>query len=208
MRILISGFEPFGGLSSNPTLELIERAKDFEMEGIEIFTIVLPVIYNQCVPPLLTEMERIEPDVVVCLGVAVGRSSINLERVGINIQDTAGEGKQGDNSGDRPVDREIVDEGPDGLFSTLPLRSILEALQSNNIPSTISNTAGTYICNTTMYSILYEINRLSLTTKAGFIHVPATPDMVVNSPKIPSMDIQTQTEALRLIVEELGKRYI
>ncbi|WP_416151323.1 pyroglutamyl-peptidase I [Salipaludibacillus sp. HK11] len=207
MRILLSGFEPFGGLTTNPTLELIERAKLFNIEGIEIDTIRLPVVYQQCVPPLIAKIAEINPDIVVCLGVAVGRASVNLERIGINVQDTVGEGKHGDNQGDHPIDRPIINDGPAGLFSTLPIRLLFEELQKMGIPTTISNTAGTYICNTTLYSLLHHIEQSSLEVEAGFIHVPATPEMVLASPQTASMSIETQAKAIRLIIEILGKYY-
>lgn len=203
MRVLLSGFEPFGGLSKNPTLDLIENAKSFQIEGIEIDTISLPVLYQKCAEPLIEKINQIKPDVVVCLGVAVGRSSINLERIGLNVQDTVGEGAYGDNGGDTPVDRPIIEDGPDGLFTTLPIRFLLNKLQENSIPSTISNTAGTYICNTTFYSLLHHIQKESYDIKAGFVHVPATPDMVSQSPHLPSMCIETQTKAIRTIIENL-----
>ncbi|WP_280769341.1 pyroglutamyl-peptidase I [Salipaludibacillus daqingensis] len=203
MRILVSGFEPFGGLSTNPTLELINKAKNFEIEGVDIDTIQLPVVYRECTPPLLEKINEWQPDIVICLGVAVGCSSINLERVGINVEDTVGEGRNGDNNGDRPVDRPIVNNGPEGLFSTLPIRLLLEKLQESKIPSMISNTAGTYICNTTLYTVLHKIQEESLDIKAGFIHVPATPEMISASPEVPSMGMDTQTRALKIIIENL-----
>ncbi|SER93482.1 pyroglutamyl-peptidase I [Salipaludibacillus aurantiacus] len=203
MRILISGFEPFGGLTTNPTMELLQRAKTYNLEGIDIQTITLPVVYQECMPPLLKQMEEFNPDVVLCLGVAVGRSSIDLERTGINIQDSAGEGDRGDNSGDKPVDRPVIPEGPDGLFATLPIRDLLSALREKGIPAKISNSAGTYICNTTLYSLMYEIHKTGSLAKGGFIHVPATPDMAASQPHLPSMDIVTQEKALKIVISKL-----
>ena len=205
-KILLSGFEPFGNLDTNPTTAIISRAEDWDIEGINLETLILPVVYNECASRLIEKIEVFKPDIVLSLGVAVGRSAITPERIGINIQDTAGEGKTGDNRGDQPRDRFINDGGPDGLFSTLPIRQIVELLESEGIPAQISNTAGTYICNNTLYSILYYINRENLDTRAGFIHVPASPDMVTKQPQMPSMAIDVQEKAIKHILEFLSKK--
>ncbi|MDG5789214.1 pyroglutamyl-peptidase I [Evansella sp. AB-P1] len=200
-KILLSGFEAFGELTSNPTMEIISRSKEWIMDGGQLYSTILPVIYDKCAKELIKKIEDIQPDYVLALGVAVGRSTITPERIGINIQDTVGEGKLGDNEGLRPKDRLIVEGGPDGLFSTLPIRQITEKLIENEIPATISNTAGTYICNNTLYSVLHYIKKNQLPIRAGFIHVPATPNMVCKQPNVPSMTIDLQEKGIRLIAE-------
>ncbi|MBU9721863.1 MULTISPECIES: pyroglutamyl-peptidase I [Bacillaceae] len=204
-RILISGFEPFGDLKTNPTMELIERLNSKSIPNLEINTIILPVVYNQCAAELIEYINEIKPDLVLSLGVAVGRSAITPERIAINIQDTVGEGKSGDNHGDMPTDRPVERSGPDGLFSTLPIREMVQLLSNNGIPAQISNTAGTYICNNTMYSVLLHLKNNFPEMKAGFVHVPATPEMVLKKPSIPSMDITVQERAMELILEYLSQ---
>ncbi|MCD8508495.1 MAG: pyroglutamyl-peptidase I [Bacillus sp. (in: Bacteria)] len=201
MKLLLSGFEPFGGLAKNPTMDIISASQKWQIPNMEIYTVILPVVYEECATKLIKVMEDVKPDYVISLGVAVGRSAITPERIGINIQDTAGEGKTGDNRGIMPKDQPIDENGPAGLFSTLPIREMKEKLGEMGIPADISNTAGTYICNNTMYSTLLHIERNQLPVKAGFIHVPATPEMTVAKPQIPSMALETQEAAIKAIVE-------
>lgn len=198
---MLSGFEPFGGLATNPTMDIASAAKEWRIDKAELHTVILPVVYQECATKLIEKMEELKPDFVISLGVAVGRSAITPERIGINIQDTAGEGKTGDNRGFQPQDKPIDENGPAGIFTTLPIREMKNKLTEMGIPADISNTAGTYICNNTMYSTLLYIERNHLPVKAGFIHVPATPDMTVLRPHTPSMAIGLQTAAIEAIVE-------
>lgn len=193
-------------MTRNPTSDLVNWVSKLDLgEHVEVETVVLPVVYKECDVHLMKKVEEYQPDFVICLGVAAGRSAINLERIAINIQDSGGEGQQGDNNGDRPVDRFIVEGGPDGLLATLPLRRLYNALREESIPAHISNSAGTYICNTTLYSLLYTIKVADMNIQAGFIHVPATPDMAVNNPTLPTMAIETQQKALNVIIKTLVK---
>ena len=203
MKVLLSGFEPFGEFKVNPTLEMVKEVQELGVEGVEIEIIGLPVVYGKCVDQLLAKMEEVNPDVVLSCGLAFGRAAITPERIGINIQDTAGEGDKGDNQGDKPVDRPIITDGPDGLLTTLPIRLMVERLVQEGIPAQISNTAGTYICNNTLYGILYHMNKKQLQIKAGFVHFPATPDMVVNRPNVPSMSMSDQVRGLALMIEAI-----
>ncbi|MFA9555895.1 pyroglutamyl-peptidase I [Evansella sp. AB-rgal1] len=200
-KIIVSGFEPFGGLTTNPTMEIIARINGWKVDNAEIHTIILPVVYNDCATRLIKYIDELKPNIVISLGVALGRSVITPERIGVNIQDTVGEGYAGDNEGDKPQDRLIVENGPDGIFSTLPNRRIIDKLQEKGIPASISNTAGAYICNNTLYSVLHYIKENNLSISAGFIHVPATPEMVTNKVNVPSMSIDLQEEAIRLAIE-------
>ncbi|WP_096189472.1 pyroglutamyl-peptidase I [Evansella halocellulosilytica] len=206
MKILLSGFEPFGDLHTNPTMEIIERAKKWEFTNTELETVILPVVYGKCADELIERIKEFEPDIVICLGVAVGRANISFERIGINVQDihnTGGRAVSGDNSGDKPVDRPIDENGPDGLFATLPNRRLIDVVRKAEIPASISNTAGTYICNDTLYRLLLFIERKEARMIGGFIHVPASPNMVMEQPNLPSMSIETQEKAIYKVVETL-----
>ncbi|PYZ99125.1 peptidase C15 [Alteribacter lacisalsi] len=200
MKILISGFEPFGKLESNPTEALVKEAADWKIEGIDIRTVVLPVVYRECAARLQEEIEAVKPDVVLSLGVAVGRSAVTPERIGINVQHTEGEGKFGDNSGRKPDNEPLIEGGPDGLFATLPNREITRALTDSGIPAQISNSAGTYICNNTLYETLCYVRERGSQIKAGFIHVPATPEMASHTPHVPTMSLDVQAKALKTIL--------
>nr|WP_083465204.1 hypothetical protein [Thalassobacillus sp. C254] len=121
IKVLCSGFEPFGGLEVNPTVQLVKELEEQQpWANIELKSIQLPVIYETCAQSLLEAIEKEKPDIIISCGLAYGRSAISLERIGINIQDTKGEGEKGDNTGEKPVDKPIQMNGPDGLFSTLP----------------------------------------------------------------------------------------
>ncbi|MBU9711436.1 pyroglutamyl-peptidase I [Evansella tamaricis] len=205
-KILVSGFEPFGDVTINPTMGIIEKLNRSHQGNVELHTIILPVVYNECANVLIEEINKVQPDIVISLGVAMGRSAITPERIGINIQDTVGEGASGDNHGDRPFDRLIEEDGPDGLFSTIPIRDITNELKKHGIPAQISNSAGTYICNNTLYSVLLHVQINQLSIRVGFIHVPATPGMVLNKPHLPSMDLELQVKGIQTVIDCLSEK--
>ncbi|WP_035186439.1 pyroglutamyl-peptidase I [Alteribacter aurantiacus] len=202
MKMLISGFEPFGDLTKNPTEELVKSASKWDISGVEINTILLPVVYRTCAQKLIEEVERVNPDVVLSLGVAVGRAMITPERIGINVQHTEGEGKFGDNTGKKPKNEPLIEGEPDGLFSPLPISTMTDRLKNAGIPAQISNTAGTYICNNTLYELLLYAKKQGSHLHTGFVHMPATPDMVVTS-HAPSMSLDVQEKALRIMIETI-----
>ncbi|MBT2694035.1 pyroglutamyl-peptidase I [Bacillus sp. ISL-55] len=201
MKILISGFEPFGKMSINPTEELLKEAESFELENVEISTILLPVNYDECAEELIKKMDDIQPDVVISCGLAAGRTAITPERIGINIKDTGSGDPYPDNKGNIPTDKLIDGDGPDGLFATLPNRLIEKNLKELNIPAAVSNSAGTFICNNTLYAVLNHIRKNNLDIKAGFIHFPASTKMSAFNPSLPSLPQETMARALKAIVE-------
>ncbi|WP_079505568.1 pyroglutamyl-peptidase I [Mesobacillus jeotgali] len=201
MKILISGFEPFGKMNINPTEKLLEEAGKLEIENVEIATVLLPVNYDECAEKLIAEMEEIKPDVVISCGLAAGRTAVTPERIGINIKDTGSGDPYPDNKGNIPTDELIDAEGPDGLFSTLPIRLLEKNLKAEKIPAAISNSAGTFICNNTLYAVLNYIRKEKLLTKAGFIHFPASTEMSAQNPSLPSLPQETMAKALKVIVE-------
>lgn len=201
MKVLISGFEPFGKMSINPTDELLLEAVCFEIDNVEISTILLPVNYDECAEKLINKMEEIQPDVVISCGLAAGRTAITPERIGINVKDTGSGDSYPDNNGKIPTDEMIDEEGPDGLFATLPIRLIERNLKELNIPAAVSNSAGTFICNNTLYAVLNHIRKNKLQIKAGFIHFPASTKMSARNPSLPSLPQETMAKALKVIVQ-------
>lgn len=197
MKILISGFEPFGDSPINPTQELLERIAEDLFEDIEVHTLLLPVRYDDCANRLLEETERLRPDAVIACGLAAGRTAVTPERIAINMKDTE---SYADNGGRSPQDESIREGGPDGLFTTLPIRQIVEELRAANIPSSISNTAGTYICNNTMYALLDSLQQKEEKALAGFVHFPASTRLSALKPTLPSLPQETLLDALRIIV--------
>lgn len=197
MKILISGFEPFGDSPINPTQELLERIAQETFEGIDVHTLLLPVRYDDCAERLLQETERLRPDAVIACGLAAGRTSITPERVAINIKDTE---SYADNGGRSPRDEPIREGGPDGLFATLPIRRMVEELRAADIPASVSNTAGTYICNNTMYALLDSLKEKDAQILAGFVHFPASTRLSALKPTLPSLPQETLLDGLRIIV--------
>ncbi|WP_340389284.1 pyroglutamyl-peptidase I [Paenibacillus sp. FSL E2-0151] len=199
VKILISGFEPFGGDAVNPTGALMEALANEMIEGAELKTVLLPVHFDECADLLIAEMGAYRPDVVIACGLAKGRTSITPERIAVNVKDIP-PGSYADNQGQRPVDEPIVDGIPDGLFSTLPIRAMVNDMSAAGIPATVSNTAGTYICNNTMYRVLDHIRVGQLPIRAGFVHFPASTEMAVLQPSVPSLPIPMMLDALRIMI--------
>ncbi|OMF62230.1 pyroglutamyl-peptidase I [Paenibacillus sp. FSL R5-0766] len=199
VKILISGFEPFGGDAVNPTGALMDALANEVIEGADLKTVLLPVHFDECADLLIAEMEAYRPDVVIACGLAKGRTSITPERIAVNVKDIP-PGSYADNQGQRPVDEPIVDGSPDGLFSTLPIRAMVNDMSAAGIPATVSNTAGTYICNNTMYRVLDHIRIGHLPIRAGFVHFPASTEMAVLQPSVPSLPTHMMLDALRIMI--------
>ncbi|HAF96760.1 pyroglutamyl-peptidase I [Paenibacillus lactis] len=199
-KILISGFEPFGGSAINPTERLINDIKNESFADAEIRTVLLPVHYDECAELLLKEVRTFEPDAVIACGVAGGRTAVTPERIAINTKDVPPESVIADNRGARPQDEPIDPEGPDGLFATLPIRAMVNRMKEAGIPAAVSNTAGTYICNNTMYAVLNEIRKRQLPILAGFVHFPASTEMALEKPGLPTLSHDTMLRALKVIV--------
>lgn len=208
MKIMISGFEPFGKMTINPTEELLKDAENFSIEGVEVTTILLPVNYDECAEKLVAKIDELQPDIVISCGLAAGRTAITPERIGINVKDTGSGDPYPDNRGHVPVDERIDEDGPDGLFSTLPIRQIEKNLKAEHIPAAISNTAGTFICNNTLYAVLNHIRKNKLPIKAGFIHFPASTEMSSRNPSLPSLPQELMARALNEIVETCAREAV
>lgn len=166
-NVLVTGFETFGPHAANPT-EAAMGLMPASVGEFDVVTGVLPVEYGRCAEVALELIEEHSPAAVVLTGLAAGRTAVTPERIAINVRDTGESERFADNAGFAPVDVPITEGGPDGVFSTLPNRSIVSALVAAGIPASTSSTAGTYICNETMYAVLTS----ALVPTAGFIHVP------------------------------------
>ncbi|MDR6727073.1 pyroglutamyl-peptidase [Paenibacillus amylolyticus] len=199
LKILISGFEPFGGDAVNPTSELMEALTQEKVEGVELKTVLLPVHFDECADLLIAEIQAYKPDVVIACGLAKGRTAITPERIAVNVKDIP-PSSYADNQGQRPVDELIREGSPDGLFSTLPIRSMVNDLTAAGIPAAVSNTAGTYICNNTMYRVLDWIRLEQLPIRAGFVHFPASTEMAVLQPAVPSLPISMMLDGLQVMI--------
>ena len=198
MKILITGFDPFGGESINPAWEAVKLMRE-NYEGAEIVKMQIPTVFRKSVELIHKKMEEIHPDVVLSIGQAGGRNMVQPERVAINVMD----GTITDNEGFMPVDEPNFTDGDTAYFTSLPVKAICEKIKSAGMPSTVSNTAGTYVCNHVMYGVLYYINKEFPGVRGGFIHVPFIPSQVVSKPQYPSMSLETIAKCLELAVEAI-----
>lgn len=171
MRILVTGFEPFAGESVNSSYEAVQLLPD-SIEGADTIKICLPVSFATAGLQLLSAMDAIQPEIVVCVGQAGGSDMISVERVAINLQDAA----IPDNCGLQPKDQPVIPGGPTAYFSALPVKTIVADLQESGIPSRLSYSAGTFVCNTVMYTLLHRIHLETWPVVGGFIHVPYLPE--------------------------------
>lgn len=195
MKILITGFEPFGGEKINPALEAIKKVKD-NIDGAEIVKEEIPTVFGKSIEKLEEAVKKHHPDTVICVGQAGGRFDITVERVAINMDDA----RIDDNDGNKPIDEKIFQDGENAYFSTLPIKAIVKEISNNGIPASVSNSAGTFVCNHIMYGLLYIINKKYPNIKGGFIHVPYIPIQVVNKKEVPSMALDDMVKALECAV--------
>lgn len=191
MKILITGFEPFGGEATNPSWESVRALPD-TIAGAEVVKLMIPVVFGRSADVLREAVAEHDPDVIISVGQAGGRLAVSPERVAINVDDA----RIPDNDGKQPIDTVIKEDGPAAYFSSLPVKAMVTAMREAGIPAQVSNTAGTYVCNHIMYQILYLIANEYPGRRGGFIHVPYSPQQVAAQPPQPSMGIDDMTTAL------------
>lgn len=196
MKVLVTGFEPFGGEKINPALEAIKML-DNQILGAEIIKLELPTVFGKSREVLEIALEKEKPNIVICVGQAGGRDKISIERVAINIDDAG----IPDNEENQPIDKAIVCGGDKAYFSSLPIKEILNNLKENKIPGEISNSAGTYVCNHIMYNLLYNIDKKYQNVLGGFIHIPYIPEQVIDKKMTPSMSLDYIVKGLTIAIE-------
>lgn len=204
MKILVTGFDPFGGEKINPALEAIKRLPN-EILGAQIIKLEIPTVVGKSLAKIKETVEIENPDVVLSIGQAGGRADITVERIGINIDDC----RIPDNEGNQPIDEPVVNGGPAAYFVTIPIKAIVEKIKAHKIPASISNTAGTFVCNHVCYGVAHLAARRTAVgkpMKSGFIHIPLLPEQVIGKPVLtPSMSLETIvsgiTYALKAIAE-------
>lgn len=195
--ILLTGFEPFGGETINPSWTAAEAASSIlRAEGHAVAAVELPCVFGESVKALEAALQRFRPKLVICVGQAGGRARINLERVAINCDDA----RIPDNAGNRPVDEDVIPGGPAAYFSSLPVKAALESLRAAGIPAEVSQSAGTYVCNHVFYALMHAISSGSPATRGGFIHVPYETHQVPRGSGTPSLPAAVMAEALAVVV--------
>ena len=196
MKVLVTGFDPFGGESINPAWEAVKVIKD-EIAGAEIVKMQIPTLVGKSIAKIHDKMVEINPDIVIAVGQAGGRFGVTPERVAINVTDA----RIPDNEGNQPIDEPIFADGDAAYFSNLPVKAMVQEIKNAGYPTSLSNTAGTYICNHVMYGILYYIQKEFPNVRGGFIHVPFAASQVVNKPNTPSMAIADITAAIEAAIK-------
>ncbi|HHX04143.1 MAG TPA: pyroglutamyl-peptidase I [Tissierellia bacterium] len=195
--LLISAFEPFDDEPVNPSALAVERLPE-SIDGVKIEKIILPTAFGESLTRLLEAVERFRPEAVLCVGQAGGRAEITPERVAINLIDA----RIADNQGNQPIDEAIEPAGESAYFSTLPVKAMVAALKEKDIPASLSNTAGTFVCNYIMYGLLHHLQSLE-GVRGGFVHVPFIPEQLERHPNAPSLALETITLALEICLRTI-----
>ena len=198
MKILLTAFDPFGGDKINPALEAVKLVRP-EIFDAEIIKVEIPTVFGKSIDAALAAMEKHHPDVVLCIGQAGGRFDMTPERVAINVDDA----RIADNEGQQPVDRLIFEDGEPAYFSMLPIKAMVQAMKDAGIPASVSNTAGTFVCNHIMYGVLYHIHKRFPGTRGGFMHVPFTTEQVVNRPNMPALSTEQIARGIEVSIQAI-----
>ena len=198
MKILVTGFNPFGGEKINPAIESVKKLPD-TISGAEIIKLEIPTVCHVSLKVIDEAIEKYNPDVILSIGQAGGRYDITVERIGINIDDC----RIPDNAGNQIIDEPIYKDGPAAYFSNLPIKAMVKRVQERHIPASVSNTAGTFVCNHVLYGVRYLIETKYPGKKSGFIHIPFLPEQVVDKKEKASMSLDTIVEALTAAIEAI-----
>ena len=192
--ILLTGFEPFGGESTNPSWQAAQRAAELlRVQGREAVAVEVPCVFGRSIEVLEAALGKVDPEIVLCVGQAGGRERISLERVAINVDDA----RIPDNAGRRPIDEPVVAAGPAAYFSTLPIKACRETVARLGIPVEVSQTAGTYVCNHLFYGLM-DLLEGRPGTRGGFIHVPFSSEQAAAHGQ-PGIAVEAMATALAAI---------
>lgn len=196
-KILLTGFEPFGGEKINPAWEV---AKQLDQKRIGEYTIVskqIPTVFHTSLQMLESYIDEVDPALVVCIGQAGGRSDITVERVAINVDDA----RIPDNKGNQPIDIPVIEDGPVAYWSTLPIKAIVKQLREGGIPASVSQTAGTFVCNHLFYGLMHILAKQKDRISGGFVHIPFLPEQASAYPGQPSMSLSNITKGIELLIQ-------
>ncbi len=197
MKILVTGFDPFGGEAVNPAFEAVKLLPD-EIAGAEIIKLEIPTVFSKSGPAVEAGIKEHQPDIVINVGQAGGRSCVTIEKVGINLA----EARIPDNAGEQPSGEPLQTDGEPAYYATIPVNAIVKNVRAHGIPCHISYTAGTYVCNCVMYNVLHMAATRYPNIRAGFIHVPFAAEQVVEKPNgTPFMSLEMIADSLRYAIE-------
>lgn len=194
MKIIVTGFDPFGGETINPSIECVKALP--EIEGVELIRLELPTVFKESAKRLNEVINDVKPDAVLSVGQAGGRPGITMERIAINVDDA----RIPDNISQQPIDETIQTEGEAAYFTTLPIKRIVKAIREAGISAEVSNSAGTFVCNHIMYQSLFAATKADKPFKAGFMHIPFIPEQTTDKPSLP---LEESTRALQIAIETI-----
>lgn len=201
MKILVTGFDPFGGEKVNPAYEAVKLLPD-TIAGAQIIKLEIPTVFSKSGPAVEAGILEHQPDVVINVGQAGGRSCVTIERVGINLA----EARIPDNAGEQPMGEPLQEDGENAYFATIPVRAIVQNVREHGIPCHVSYSAGTYVCNCVMYNVLYLIEKKYKGIRAGFIHVPYAAEQVVDKANgMASMSLADIAKSIEYAIEATVK---
>ena len=194
MKIIVTGFDPFGGEKINPSIECVKALA--EIEGVELIRLELPTVFKESAKRLNEVINDVKPDAVLSVGQAGGRAGITMERIAINVDDA----RIPDNISQQPIDEAIQLDGEAAYFTTLPIKRIVKAIREAGISAEVSNSAGTFVCNHIMYQSLFAATKADKPFKAGFMHIPFIPEQTTDKPSLP---LEESTKALQIAIETI-----
>lgn len=201
MKVLLTGFDPFGGESINPALEAVKLVAD-KIGDVEVVKLEVPTVFYKSIETVDKKIEEVKPDVVLCIGQAGGRFDITPERVAINVNDA----RIKDNEGNQPLEGAIFEDGAPAYFTNLPFKAMVAKIREAGIPASVSNTAGTFVCNHLMYGVLYLADKKYPGLRGGFIHVPFIPEQVAKRPApAPSLSVDVIAKGLEEAIKAIAE---
>lgn len=194
-RILVTGFDPFGGECVNPAREAVMRLPD-AIGDCEITKLEVPTVFGLAAQTVLAVAKELRPDAIICVGQAGGRSAVTPEVVGLNLR----EASIPDNAGNCPVNVPVIPDGPAAYFATLPVRNMVAVVKERGIPCQLSYSAGTFVCNDLLYTLLHHYRDGDV--RVGFVHIPYLPEQA--GAGVASMPLETAVEALTVMIGVLN----
>ncbi len=193
--ILVTGFTPFGGEKINPSWQIVKALPEL-IVGYRVEKLRVPTEFGKSISVVTKAIDKLKPDIVLCLGQAGGRAHMSVERVAINVNDA----RIADNAGAQPIDEAIADDAPAAYFCTLPVKAMVQAMMDHHIPAEVSNTAGTFVCNHLIFGVLHHIAMMRYPIRAGFMHVPFVDSQVVGRDDVPSLTLPAMIEATKAAI--------
>lgn len=200
MKVLLTAFDPFGGDKINPALEAVKLVAD-KVGDIDVVKQEVPTVFGKSIATVAAAIDREKPDAVLCIGQAGGRFDLTPERVAINQDDA----RIPDNEGNQPIDTPIFEDGEPAYFATLPIKAMVAKIREAGIPASVSNTAGTFVCNHLMYGTLYTLAKKYPGVRGGFMHVPFIPSQVITRPNAPSMNMNDIAKGIEAAIAAIGE---